>query len=436
MPIDARIPLGVVAPKIDSPQQVAGTLAQLANVQGEAQERQMRVSALQQSQADQAAMRQALKDSNGDLRVAAQKVLAINPELGATLLGHANSADKAKLDLADAKIQHDLHITNYTGQLIGGPLSAQSPEQAQSAWTSMLAQMQHAGLSIEGLPEQYDPNVAQQLASQAMTAQQRLEAQQKQIAEQRALAAAAAAAADKDADNKRADAAAAETGRHNRATEAQARSGAAEPLVPIIGPDGKPVLVRRSQAEGKTPASGAAAAKPSTGAERTALGFFNRAKQADGDLEQIEDKIAKMGIADQARLKYAHNTLQSQTGQSYNQAQRAFTEARLRKDSGAAIPETEFENDRLTYFVQPGDSTDTIAQKRRARNTVLASMGFAAGKAMGEFYGDDEAGTLISDYKAKAAGGNKIIVKAPDGSEHPFETQAQADAFKRLAGIK
>jgi hypothetical protein len=39
----------------------------------------------------------------------------------------------------------------------------------------------------------------------------------------------------------------------------------------------------------------------------------------------------------------------------------------------------------------------------------------------------------------KAAGhsdGGKISVTAPDGSVHPFETQAQADTFKRLAGIK
>jgi hypothetical protein len=36
---------------------------------------------------------------------------------------------------------------------------------------------------------------------------------------------------------------------------------------------------------------------------------------------------------------------------------------------------------------------------------------------------------------APAAGG-QIVVTAPDGSKHPFTTQAQADAFKRLAGIQ
>jgi hypothetical protein len=33
-------------------------------------------------------------------------------------------------------------------------------------------------------------------------------------------------------------------------------------------------------------------------------------------------------------------------------------------------------------------------------------------------------------------GGGKVSVTAPDGSIHPFDTQAQADAFKKLAGIK
>ncbi len=41
------------------------------------------------------------------------------------------------------------------------------------------------------------------------------------------------------------------------------------------------------------------------------------------------------------------------------------------------------------------------------------------------------------DFNANVAGtGGKIVVTAPDGSKHPFDTQAQADAFKKLAGIK
>jgi hypothetical protein len=35
-----------------------------------------------------------------------------------------------------------------------------------------------------------------------------------------------------------------------------------------------------------------------------------------------------------------------------------------------------------------------------------------------------------------AGAGGPVVVKAPDGSEHPFETQAQADDFKKRAGIQ
>lgn len=35
-----------------------------------------------------------------------------------------------------------------------------------------------------------------------------------------------------------------------------------------------------------------------------------------------------------------------------------------------------------------------------------------------------------------SGGGGKFSVTAPDGSVHPFDTQAQADAFKKLAGIQ
>lgn len=45
----------------------------------------------------------------------------------------------------------------------------------------------------------------------------------------------------------------------------------------------------------------------------------------------------------------------------------------------------------------------------------------------------------LAEIKGRMGGGNaggKISVTAPDGSVHPFDTQAQADAFKKLAGIK
>jgi hypothetical protein len=116
--------------------------------------------------------------------------------------------------------------------------------------------------------------------------------------------------------------------------------------------------------------------------------------------------------------------MQSDLGQQYRQAQRAFTEARLRKESGAAIPNTEFENDAKTYFAQPGDTPATITQKESARAKLLEGLGYSAGKAYEEFYGQPL--QKIGQFS----------VSTPDGKTHVFPSQAALDAFKKAAGIK
>lgn len=146
------------------------------------------------------------------------------------------------------------------------------------------------------------------------------------------------------------------------------------------------------------------AGKPSTGQQKRAFGFFQRAKQADDEIQNLEGEIAKLGAMGQIRLGYqgpGANWIQTPVGQAYTQAQRAFTEARLRKDSGAAIPEHEYENDRRTYFVQPGDNQSTIQQKNRARAGLLSSLAFESGPAMREDYGD-AADEVIQGYKSRA----------------------------------
>lgn len=159
------------------------------------------------------------------------------------------------------------------------------------------------------------------------------------------------------------------------------------PVDPLhqVDVNGVATWLPRSQAAGKPAAQ---AQRTVTGAERTALGFYNRAKQASEDITPIEEKIAGAGMASQIQLQNAPNFLQTETQQQYRQAQRAFTEARLRKESGAAIPDHEYANDARTYFAQPGDSPEVMAQKRAAREVVLQGLQYGAGKAYEEYYGE------------------------------------------------
>ncbi len=48
----------------------------------------------------------------------------------------------------------------------------------------------------------------------------------------------------------------------------------------------------------------------------------------------------------------------------------------------------------------------------------------------------DVAGADAEVGSPAAPPAGKIIVTAPDGSPHPFDTQVQADAFKKLIGAK
>lgn len=88
---------------------------------------------------------------------------------------------------------------------------------------------------------------------------------------------------------------------------------------------------------------------------------------------------AGMDLTEKARggIPVIGNYLTSENYQAFDQAQRDFVNATLRRESGAVISESEFDNARKQYLPQPGDSEKVLAQKRA--NRVEAIKGFAAG---------------------------------------------------------
>jgi hypothetical protein len=100
------------------------------------------------------------------------------------------------------------------------------------------------------------------------------------------------------------------------------------------------------------------------------------------------------------------NYLQSPDQQMYRQAQRQFSEARLRKESGAAISAKEYESDAKTYFAQPGDSPAVIKRKQESRQKVLDGLKFGAGKAYDEFFNGAQGsdGEVEYDYDPDTGG--------------------------------
>jgi hypothetical protein len=170
----------------------------------------------------------------------------------------------------------------------------------------------------------------------------------------------------------------------------------------VAGVYREPKVVKPPKAT--APPKPGAAEKPATGAERQTLAFYNRAQDASNAIAKIEDKISGENWIKQIQLERAPNWAKSPTQQVYRQAQRAFTEARLRKESGAQISASEYENDAKTYFAQPGDSQDVVERKRKSRQVVLNGLKFGAGKAYKEFYGNQgNAGPPTSTFSPEAA---------------------------------
>lgn len=120
-------------------------------------------------------------------------------------------------------------------------------------------------------------------------------------------------------------------------------------------------------------------------AQNLAAGFYERMVSAEKELKEVGE-AGYPGYASLAASKLgttAHNLAMTAEQQRYRQAQENWVRANLRKESGAAIPDLEMEKEIRTYFPQPGEGPDVIAQKERARQTTIQAMSRNAASALG-----------------------------------------------------
>jgi len=105
---------------------------------------------------------------------------------------------------------------------------------------------------------------------------------------------------------------------------------------------------------------------------RKAIGFANRMESADQELAKISDKYDRSGPM-QGILSVIPSQLKSQERRQYEAVMMDWITANLRRESGAAIGQEEYKNDRLKYFPSAGDSDETMKLKAQLRkNAVLA----------------------------------------------------------------
>jgi hypothetical protein len=164
-------------------------------------------------------------------------------------------------------------------------------------------------------------------------------------------------------------------------TDARARQGLSVAMskpFEVTGEDGRPVLVQQAKDGTIRPVTGyspkTAADKPLNEGQAKALGFGTRMQEADkilADLAKSGTSASVPGMNAGYGVGSVVTALASDKQQQLAQAKRDFLNAVLRRESGAAIGQSEFDSGDKQYFPQVGDSPAVIAQKDRNRKLAI-----------------------------------------------------------------
>ncbi len=110
--------------------------------------------------------------------------------------------------------------------------------------------------------------------------------------------------------------------------------------------------------------------------------YYTRGVDSNAQLDQYEAELTSLGQRAVENLPMgAGNYLQSPEYQVAKQAGANFLASVLRKDTGAAVTQQEFDIYGRMFLPQPGDSDDALQQKRRARQVALEAIKSGMGPA-------------------------------------------------------
>lgn len=121
--------------------------------------------------------------------------------------------------------------------------------------------------------------------------------------------------------------------------------------------------------------------KAPTVAQQTVATYAARIEQANPTIDTLTQKISAMNPAYFEAQQRLPSYLQSAEFQQYDQAARNFINAVLRRESGAVISPSEFDNAYKQYLPRAGDTAATLAEKKKNRDIVYQSLRNAAGNA-------------------------------------------------------
>lgn len=150
--------------------------------------------------------------------------------------------------------------------------------------------------------------------------------------------------------------------------------------------------------------------KPS-GDQFKAAGFAKRLLESDSVFNDLEAGGFDRSSAGSSMASMLPNRMQSADTQKQKQAERNFVNAQLRRESGAAISQSEFDSAELQYFPRSGDSAEVKKQKAANRMSVLQALKAESGDAWDRLN--------RTDPFAGAPAGSRAAATAPASSGAP-----------------
>lgn len=128
------------------------------------------------------------------------------------------------------------------------------------------------------------------------------------------------------------------------------------------------------------------ALRPLTHDQGLAAGFAERLITADQYFNnpKVSEALRSSKQKAMSGVPLVGNYMTSTEFQQGDQASREFINAQLRRESGAVIGPTEFENAFQQYLPQPGDSPEVLAQKAKSRKIAIYNMLKVAGPQFSE----------------------------------------------------
>lgn len=136
--------------------------------------------------------------------------------------------------------------------------------------------------------------------------------------------------------------------------------------------------------------------------------FAARVIQSDPTINNLADKISKMGsLSYQTQITAEPtaigNGFVSDEIRQIRQAERNFLNSVLRRESGAAISPSEFAEGNKQYFPQPGDDATTLANKAENRKIQIKSLSQSAGPALADMISNTGTDLIAQENNAKSS---------------------------------